>query len=216
MKYFPLLLPLFLFACSSPVSDKKEITAKDPSQTQTLFAFEKDGRYGYKDAKGKEILAPKYMEVFTDTFDHRMALVADSVEGVIAIDHTGKKLFTPFIFDNGPDYFSEGVFRYTENNKMGFANLDSIVLPAKYDFVTPFHEDLACFGSGFKMSRGEEGTSLSGGKWGFINMKGDTVIAPRFDEPAEFKNGKADVKEKGKEKTISKDGKEIKRESLHE
>jgi hypothetical protein len=210
MKYFPLLFPLFLFACSSPVSDKKEITAKDTLQTQTLFAFEKDGRYGYKDAKGKEMLTPKYMEVFTDTFDHRIALVADSVEGIMAIDRKGKKLFTPFIFDNGPDYVSEGVFRYTDKNKMGFASMDSIVLPAKYDFVTPFHEGLACFGRGFTMSRGEEGTSLTGGKWGFVNLKGDTVIAPRFDEPSEFKDGKASVRENGKVKVIGKDGTEMK------
>ena len=39
---------------------------------------------------------------FTDTFSHRIAFVADSAMGIIAIDPEGKFVLRPFIFENAP------------------------------------------------------------------------------------------------------------------
>lgn len=53
-------------------------------------------------------------------------------------------LFYPFIYDNGPDYVEEGLFRYVENHKMGFADLNGQkIIQAKYSFVYPFKDGVA-------------------------------------------------------------------------
>ncbi|MFT4094143.1 MAG: WG repeat-containing protein [Niabella sp.] len=48
------------------------------------------------------------------------------------------------IYDNGPDYLEEGLFRFVENGKIGFANPDGLkIIDAKYDFATPFSNGIA-------------------------------------------------------------------------
>lgn len=97
---------------------------------------------GYKDNLGKIIIDAKFTHVYTDTL-YTMAIVLKNWEWV-GIDKNEKVLLKPFIFDNGPDYIEEGLFRFVENNKIGFADTDGRkIIIAKYDFATPFKNGLS-------------------------------------------------------------------------
>lgn len=181
-------------------------SAKDPG---ILFVFEENGAFGFNDKDGKRVIAAKYSHTFTDTFDHKIAFVVDS-EGPVVIDKNGKKVLSPYIYENGPDYIVEGLFRFVKNNKIGFADEDgSIIIAARYEFVTEFKEGLACFGDGFTLQQQGEIALMKGGRWGFINSKGDIVIAQKYDEMAYFEDGTASVKENGKHLVIDKLGNEV-------
>ncbi|MBN8220198.1 MAG: WG repeat-containing protein [Spirochaetes bacterium] len=96
-------------------------------------------------------------------------------EGWVAIDKNKKLLYTPFIFDNGPDYVKEGLLRFVENGKMGFVNEGGKkVIPAQFDFVFPFEGGTARFCNGCKsVSDGEHKMmDEKTGTWGKINKSG--------------------------------------------
>ena len=51
----------------------------------------------------------------------------------------GQLLYLTQFFDNGSDYFSEGLRRYVDHQKIGFVNRQgNIIIPAYWDFATPF------------------------------------------------------------------------------
>ena len=102
---------------------------------------------GYKSLDGKIVIKAKYING-SDTLD-KMAIVLTSEFEFIGIDRNDNIILKPYIYDNGPDYIEEGLFRFVENNQIGFANLDGQkVIPAKYDFATPFENGLSeyCIG----------------------------------------------------------------------
>ena len=49
---------------------------------------------------------------------------------VVAIDRNERILFEAYLFDNGPDYTSEGLFRIIHDGKIGFANENGEVVIA--------------------------------------------------------------------------------------
>jgi hypothetical protein len=207
-------LCIFFSSCASgpqpkETSEKNDSTKADPG---VLYKFEQGDFIGYKDAKGNVILPARYIYTYTDTFSHKAAIVIDSVDGPMVIDKTGKKILSPFIYDNGPDYVVENVYRVVDNNKkMGFADLDgNIVIPTKYEFVSEFKDSMACFGSGYKLEKQGEVSLMTGGKWGFINHKGDTIVPPVYDGMNWFEGGTCTLKRNGKSVTIDKNGKEVK------
>ena len=54
-------------------------------------------------------------------------------------DRHGKFLYYPQWFDNGIDYFEEGLRRYVDGNKVGFADKDgNLTIPAQWDFAGTF------------------------------------------------------------------------------
>lgn len=51
-------------------------------------------------------------------------------------DRNGKYLYSPQFYDNGPDYWEEGVRRYAENNKLGLVDkFGKKLTSAKWDFI---------------------------------------------------------------------------------
>ena len=149
--------------------------------------------YGFKTVKGKINIQPSYIHVSTEKM-YSIAFVVLN-DHWVAINRSDSILLTPFIFDNGPDYFKEGLFRYVENNKMGFANLkgEKMILP-KFDFATPFANGLAAFNVGGHTAKGGEEHSLwEDGLWGFVDKKVKIVIEPKFMRVLNFKNNFAEA-----------------------
>jgi hypothetical protein len=73
-----------------------------------------------------------------------MAIVLNSEMEFIGIDRNDSLILKPYMYDNGPDYLEEGLFRFVENNKIGFANENGEkIIVAKYDFATPFENGLS-------------------------------------------------------------------------
>lgn len=83
-------------------------------------------------------------------------------------------------FDNGADYFVEGLARTVRGSKVGFidTNLDVVVEPV-WDFAFPFEDGLAvvCQECGIEPAcPGCEHSEVTGGRWGYIDRKGEVVV----------------------------------------
>jgi hypothetical protein len=116
----------------------------------------------------------------------------------------------PFIIDNGPDYFSEGLARFIKNGKIGFIDKEgSVIVSAKFNFVRSFSENLAAFCEGCKEIKIGEYTSIEGGKWGFINKAGEVTIEARFDKAGNFTKGRTEIVNGSEIYFINKEGKRI-------
>lgn len=162
----------------------------------------KDSLVGVKNKAG-EIIVPAQFKVFSYLKD------GDPVEGETILfdgdkegekpeknawgnvyDRKGTFLYKPFLYDNGPDYFSEGLRRLVKNGKVGFADRNGkIVIPAEHDFASPFNYGYAAFCDGCDWEKtNDEHRSIVGGKWGVMNTKGQTVqpVAKRSGNEVEI------------------------------
>ena len=107
-------------------------------EDSSLFVIEKDGRYGYVNAKGDTIIDCVYPWVYTDTII-RIGFVVDHAGHIQCFNNKGKYLFDVFKYDNGPDAPKEGLFRIiNKNGLMGFADtIGNLVIPPKYKLAYP-------------------------------------------------------------------------------
>lgn len=171
---FITMLPLLSF------SQEKEI----------LHYFKsRDSLVGVKNLAGK-IIVPAQFKIFSDLKD------GDPVQGETILfdgskkgeeqenlswgyvyDRKGNFLYTPFLYDNGPDYFVEGLRRFVKNGKIGFVDRNGkIVIEPQHGFATYFNYGYASFCDGCKWEKGQEGyKEVVGEKWGIMNTKGETV-----------------------------------------
>jgi hypothetical protein len=159
-------LSISLFACNTPKEDYL-LAYSDNSSGEVLR--------GYKSQNGEIVIKAKYT-IAPDTLS-KMAivlLVKDKKWEFLGIDQAENVLLKPYVFDNGPDYLQEGLFRFVENNKIGFANADGQkIIPAKYDFATPFENGKAEFYiGGHSVTDGEHSTWEGSTKKGFLNKNG--------------------------------------------
>jgi len=86
------------------------------------------------------------------------------------------------LFDNGCDYFEEGLARGFDNGQMVFINqqLETVLTPG-YDLLLPFHygHSIVCNGPFMEEKRGEH-TLQKGGKCGLLNKQGDLVVKANY------------------------------------
>ncbi|THB71703.1 MAG: WG repeat-containing protein [Desulfovibrio sp.] len=72
-------------------------------------------------------------------------------------------------FDNGPDYFVEGLARVISQGKFGFVDVElNVVIQAEYDFASPFCGGVALV--------------RIGDAWGAIDRSGEAVHQVEFTE----------------------------------
>jgi WG containing repeat len=146
-------------------------------QRKPLIKFEDtssgEAFYGYKNYEGK-IIIPAQFDIASDTLN-TIAFVAKNGTW-LGISQKNEIVLVPYIYDNGPDYVEEGLMRYVENNKIGFANsAGKKIIPAQFDFVTPFKKGKANYTQGGKKvyeAGGEYWTWQGGYETGFVNKKG--------------------------------------------
>lgn len=164
--------------------------------------------WGYRDPNGFVVIKPRFT-VARDFSVQGLAAVADQ-SGWKFIDRKGKVLIKPYLLDNGPDPFQEGLARFKKAGKIGFFDeRGRIVIPPRFEFAAPFSEDRAAFCRGCReVSEGEHRT-LKGGSWGFIDKIGRIVISPRFQKAKPFEQGKAEVMHNGHWMLIDKKGEPI-------
>ena len=131
-------------------------------QKEVLYYFAgKDSCISVKTAKGKVVI-PAIYECYTGRPGEKVIgekfLLFDKNAGDDStmsyscrfkfFDRKGNYLYSPFFFDNGPDYFVEGLTRFVKNGKMGFADrFGKKVIHASYNYVDPFYcgYALVCF-----------------------------------------------------------------------
>lgn len=172
----------------------------------------KNGKFGYRDINGKEVIAPIYQNAF-DFKDGLGLVVLNDKWGYI--DSTGKKII-PLRYDE-LHYFSEGLavanigatkgeLGYAFGGKYGFIDKSGKeIIPLKYDKVSSFNGGLAAVNIG--ATRGDYG--MKGGKWGFIDKTGKEVIPFIYDNTGGFSEGLAFVYLNDKAGFIDPAGKEI-------
>jgi hypothetical protein len=133
-------------------------------------------KYGYLNKKGDTIVPfGKYSFCFTTKFD-KFAIVSLPDKGFIGIDRNENILFNIFVFDNGPDYLSDGLFRIVKNGKIGYADKNgNIIIFPKYDCAYPFVKGKANVGTGCEIKNEGEHWLWTGGVWHFINKKGQLL-----------------------------------------
>jgi hypothetical protein len=91
--------------------------------------------------------------------------------------------FLPVIFyDNGADYYQEGLTRSLQNGKIVYYDISfKLVLAPGYDWAWPFHKGRALVCKGCVLTPVEdEHTALEGGLWGYINKEGKEVVPVKY------------------------------------
>jgi hypothetical protein len=100
------------------------------------------------------------------------------------VDRSGKTA-RAFFFDNGPDYFVEGLARTVRDGKMGFVNAELIeVVEPRWDFAEPFADGFARVCVDCVEERKGEHSVMVGGNWGVIDKSGSVVVPVEYDEDA--------------------------------
>lgn len=159
----------------------------DSNYTDYLVSFSEESEFtpgiscGYKNLKG-EIIIPigKYNYCFTDTFKNS-AFVYDSKltdSKIVAIDRNENILFDAYMFDNGPDYLSDGLFRIIRDGKIGFADKNgNIVITPKYECAEPFKQGIARVTFECKKMRLKEAehSKFVSNSWFFIDKMGNRI-----------------------------------------
>ena len=196
--------------------------AQDRNECYRIFSDSASGTalYGYKNHNNVIKIPAKFISAYSDDLC-KMAIVLDSKEGWTGISKNGSIILRPYIYDNGPDYVKEGLFRYTEGKKIGFANLSGEkIISAQFDFVKPFKDGLAeyfiggerIYDDGKTASQiAREGGSLTDVHWnwggnitesGYINKAGQRfkkIIPLKGDirQAITFQNNKVLLDKKG-------------------
>lgn len=117
-------------------SDYLIVVSKEVYELGVPFAF-------INSKKDTIIPMGKYHSTYTDTLK-TYAIVNDRKSGMIGIDRNENILFDVFIYDNGPDYTKEGLFRVTRNGKIGYANeYGEVVIPCQFDCAVYFENGKA-------------------------------------------------------------------------
>jgi len=135
------------------------------------------GTYGYRNEAGKIVIPlGKYSVCYTDTF-RNYAIVLKSGKGFVGIDRQDRVLYSVFIFDNGPDESSDGLFRIRAAGKIGYADTATgeIVIRPQFACAWPFEKGIAKVALECQTrSDGEHSTWISD-HWFFINKDGIRV-----------------------------------------
>lgn len=165
-----LIVTVIMVCCFASTAGGKSLVFPVPEQASS-------GLYGFKNQDGQMVIAPRF-HLAGDFSAQGIAPVVDD-KGWAYIDLEGQVLLRPFVFDNGPDPFSEGLARYVEQGKIGFFNEQGqVAIPARFRFAEPFVNGLAAFCEGCKKRYYGEHWSMEGGRWGCIDHQGQVVRQP--------------------------------------
>jgi hypothetical protein len=144
---------------------------------------EVDGMYGYADASGEVVIEPRFLVAWPFN-EHGVAFAADR-DGWVLVDGRGREVLRPWVVDNGPDYFSQGLARFVEDGKVGFFNeRGEVAIEARFDYAEPFGlgrlegcpEASAAFCRGCRAVPDGEHTRMVGGRWGCADRSGKVVV----------------------------------------
>lgn len=176
---------------------------------KSSIMIDDDEFYGYVNEENEIIVPYKYFHLTMDTLTY-YAIGLDSNFNHVGFDRDGEILYDVYIFEQGPDYPAEGLFRIEKGGKIGFASnkTGEIIIKPQFTFVEPFNEGLAVYCVECEKVKSADGEHwfMNGGKWGYVNMNGDRVFDFEFDAASTFKEGEANVEINGIQYKLNRDG----------
>lgn len=192
-----LLLFLGFFSCRNYIEQEQtnyqyhNIENSDKTELEPLIAVTNEEylQYGsdvaFVNIQGDTIVPFGNFAFFgTDTLNYyaNVLLYAnDSTYGrPVGIDRTGNILFDLVNYDNGPDYFNEGLTRVQRNGKMGFANKrGEIVIKCQYAFARWFYDGVAQVTFEAKQYRDvDEHLRVESDTWFEVDKQGNQIATP--------------------------------------
>ncbi len=173
-----LALVLVSVACKGESIAQTAVPAEqwqpDPAGLQP-FEDPASGRFGYRSSDGAVVIEPRFP--FAMPFNRGGIAAAAAEDGWIYINRAGEEMLRPFVYDNGPDYPSEGLARFEDEGRIGFHDAaGQVIIPARWDFAEPFSEGRASVCMGCKRKAMGEHFMMEGGEWGAINVRGELVV----------------------------------------
>lgn len=195
MHLFILCFNVFIFFSCKQDLDKKATNYKyydkllsDTSLIDVLVAITDEDylQYGVSVAyvnKQNDTIIPfgKYAYFGSDSlkyFANVISCVNDSIYGrVMAIDRNQEILYDIVTYDNGPDYFNDGLTRVLRNGKMGYANkYGQVIIPCVYDYGTWFENGKAKVTYSLKENFAiDEHKQVESDEWFLIDKNGNKV-----------------------------------------
>ena len=158
-----------------------------------LIKVKLDGKYGFINKDGEEIIPCKYEDA--DNFPDGLVKVK-SAEGWGFVNENGEEII-PCKYEDACA-FSDGLARVQSKEGYGFVNEDGEeIIPCKYEESRDFSEGLA-------RVKSKEG-------WGFVNEDGEEIIPCKYEDADDFWFGAetAKVKLNGEWINIDKTGKQV-------
>lgn len=149
--------------------------------SEGLASFEKNGKYGYVDTKGRIVIEPQYDYAYD--FSEGLAMVAGEDLKCGYINKQGE-IVIPFSFDSDPidgyNYqgFSNGMAGVYIKGKYGFINKNGdYVIEPRFEYIRGFSDGVALV--------------CENGLYGYIDETGEYAIEPQFGHAASFQDGYA-------------------------
>lgn len=177
---FFLLLLFAVFSASSCIANNTLPCVYTPKESKAnpypeLTQF---SNCGVVDGKGNVQLSGLH---FSQIWFDKDGLASIRIkDGIYYVNKNGKVVRT-HLFDNGADYFKEGLARTIQNNKYGFINKSlDIVIESEYDFAFPFSNNFSKVCNGCKINKVDEHKELSGGAWGYIDKTGKVIVPVKY------------------------------------
>ncbi len=161
-----------------------------------LTRIEKDGKYGFADELGNEVI-PCIWNHASTTFYEDLAVVVDSDGKYGFIDKTGKVII-PCQWNEALSFY-EGLSAVRNvNGEWGYIDkTNNVIIPFQWKSASIFIEGLAA-------------VQDANNKWGYIDKTGNLVIPCQWDWAEKFQGGSAQVRDsKRKYLQIDKAGKVI-------
>jgi WG containing repeat len=92
----------------------------------------------------------------------------------VIADSQKTPLYDVFIYDNGPDYASEGLIRVVKNGKIGYADAQTyvLVITPQFDCAFPFENGKAKVSTHCTTQKDGEHSVWESEKWQYVDKKG--------------------------------------------
>ena len=110
-------------------------------------------------------------------------LAAVWIEAVRRFHYVGRdgRMAPVITYDNGPDYFVEGLARTPVDGRIGYIDRTlRVVIPARYDMGFPFEHGRAVVCNGCVAKRQGEHAFMEGGLWGAVDRNGREIVPLRY------------------------------------
>ena len=156
-----------------------------------LIKVKLDGKYGFINKDGEEIIPCKYEDA--DNFPDGLVKVK-SAEGCGFVNENGEEIISCKYED--ADAFSDGLAKVKSAEGWGFVNENG------EEIISCKYEDAGAFSDGLARVKSAEG-------WGFVNKNGEEIISCKYEDADDFFDGLARVQSKEGWGFVNKEGEEI-------